>query len=372
MYFRFIIVNTFSLIKRVLSFNPYIYNIIVFIPFLTVLTRKISRKSIVFVIIFTIIIIITGNLSLYRYLLPYLALLLAVPMFRSINFERFLSKFSIFYLAVSIYGILQNIFGYAGFELSWLKSGLSTVSESALLNSPDIRPFSTFASIPEFTFFISIFLYLYSIKHQYFLVIFSFLMLYIAGSRGIIISVLIAYFFTFVVKKYNYKFLIYSFISAIGMYVFLLYIYPILSFSFDNNSRIFVYGTFFSRVLLLKSIIENSSITTILFGMDISTLPNGITFDNIYLMLITSFGIGGTLYFLWFLTNTEINKKSFFFLSIFLGYGLYADMVFSYYLMFLFFLSIFSTSKEMYYRTIGKNNKRFVFITRNKKISFKL
>jgi len=324
-----------------------LYNAVVFIPLFTVFTPRISKKSLTFVIVFSLIILLTGNFRTYEHYVMYFLLLLAIPMFEKVSFETLLSKSFLFFLVVSIYGISQKWFGYTFVELNWMRSGLSFAEEGAFTFTEDIRPFSTFASIPEFTLFISVFLYYFTIKRKYTFIIFSFAMLYIAGSRGVIISTLIAYFFTFILKKYSHKYLLLSFIASLSFFLFLIFVFPYIFNSSGDSSRMFVYGTFNGRLELLIRVLERSSIVTLFTGVDVSNLNIEITFDNLYLMLITNFGIIGAIYFLFFFIRKNIDKKKFYFLTIFLGYGFYADMVFSYYLMFLFFFAIYSTSNEL-------------------------
>lgn len=343
--FRFIFVNIFSFIKRFFVFNASIYNTIVFLPLLTVLTPVISKKSLIFVLIFSFILLITGNIIYYDKFLIYFLLLLAIPMFRKVNFEKLLTTSFVFFVIVSLYGISQKIFGYSPIEINWIKSGLSFADKREFLASNDIRPFSTFASMPEFTLFIGIYLYFFTTKKKYVFLLFSLIMLYIAGSRGMIISTLVAYFFTFFLKKYTKKYLLLSFITSSALFLFLTFIFPIFFGSTEINSRMFAYGTFNGRIELIARVIDKATPVSLITGLDIKDLSLSNTFDNLYLMLIAHFGIFGGIYFLFFFINQKIDKKNFYFLIIFLSYGFYADMVFSYYLMFLFFFAIYSYSE---------------------------
>lgn len=344
MLFRFILVNIFSFIKRFFAFNASIYNLIVFIPLFTVLTPRISKKSFIFVIIFSFILLVSGNITSYGNFIMYFLLLLAIPMFRKVSFEKLLTSSLIFFLIVSLYGISQKVFGYTSVEINWIKSGLSFADEREFISSYDIRPFSTFASMPEFTLFIAIYVYYFAIKRKYLFLIFSFIMLYIAGSRGMIISTLIAYFFTFILKNHTRKYLLISFLASFALFLSLVFIFPIVFNSIEITSRMFAYGTFNGRIELLTKVMDKSSLLSIFTGLDIKASNMENTFDNLYFMLVAHFGIFGGIYFLFFFLKQEIERKNFFFLIIFLGYGFYADMVFSYYLMFLFFFAIYSNS----------------------------
>ncbi len=343
MFFRFILVNVFSFIKRFFAFNPTLYGAIVFLPLFTVLSPVISKKSLLFVILFTFILLITGNISSFGNFIMYFLLLLAIPMFKRVSFETLLSRSFWFFVVVSIYGLTQKAFGYSPIEKRWIQSGLSFASEREFLTD-DIRPFSTFASMPEFTLFIAVYIFFFAIKKKYWLLLFSLLMLYIAGSRGVFVSTLVSYFFTFVWKRYTGGYLFLSFLTSCSLFLFLVFVFPILFSSADTGSRMLAYGTFNGRVELLAKVLENSSFADLFTGLNLSKMDLESTFDNLYFMLIAHFGIFGGLFFLFFFLKQKIDRKSFYFLSIFLGYGFYADMLFSYYLMFLFFFAIYSQS----------------------------
>ena len=344
MLFRFVLVNFFSFIKRFFAFNATIYNAIVFIPIFTVFTSTISKRSLNFVFLFSIVILFSGNIKSLGQFGLYFLLILAIPMFKKVNFEQLIQKSFLFFILVSFYGIFQKLFGYTSVEIQWILSGLSFAEERAFIASDDIRPFSTFASMPEFTLFISIYLYYFKTKGKTLLLVFSFVMLYIAGSRGVFVSVIIAYGFVFVLKKYKRKHLWMSFFASLTIFFFLIFLFPLLFNATDFNSRMLAYGTFNGRIELLTKILDVTSPSSILTGVNLSDLNIGNTFDNMYFMLVANFGIFGALYFILFFLKQKIDRKSFYFITIFLGYGFYADMVFSYYLMFLFFFAMYSNS----------------------------
>lgn len=347
MYFRFILVNIFSLIKRFFAFNASVYNAVVIIPIFTVFTSTISKRSLKFVLIFSIIILISGNLKSFSQFGLYFLLLLGIPMFKKVNFEALLQRTFWFFLTVSLYGIYQKLFGYTIIEINWIKSGLSFAEERAFIATDDIRPFSTFASMPEFTLFISVFLYYFKTKGKTFWLLFSFLMLYIAGSRGVLVSALTAYTFTFIFKKYKRKHLWLSFVASLTIFFFLIFLFPLLFNAIEFNSRMLAYGTFNGRIELLTKILDITSPSAIFTGVNLTELDIENTFDNMYFMLVANFGIFGALYFILFFLKQRIDRKSFYFITIFLGYGFYADMVFSYYLMFLFFFAMYSHSSAI-------------------------
>ena len=344
MYFRFILVNVFSFIKRFFAFNATIYNAIVFIPLFTVLSTRISKRAIFFIIIISLLLLLRGNIGTFVQFLLYFMLLLSVPMFKKVEFEKLLNRSFIFFIIVCLYGISQKLFGYTAIEINWIRSGLSFAEERAFIASNDIRPFSTFASMPEFTLFIAVFLYHFKIKQKKWLLLFAFIMLYISGSRGMLVATLTAYVFTFIFRMYKRQHLIFSFFASLLIFIFLVFLFPIVFDASAESSRMLAYGSFNGRIELLKSMLDKSSLLSLFLGVDLSGMGVENSFDNLYFLLIANFGLFGGLYFLLFLINQKINRKSFYFLSIFLGYGFYADMIFSYYLMFLFFFAMYSRS----------------------------
>lgn len=354
MYFRFILVNIFSFVKRFFAFNALLYKAVVFIPLFTAFSFRLSKKSILFVTVFSLIFIIKWNFDLFAQFGMYFLLLLAIPIFQRASFEKVMHRAIPFFILVSIYGVSQKYLGYSIVELNWMKSGLSFADENAFLATSEIRPFSTFASIPEFTLFISLFTYYFASNRKHFLLLFSIFMLYIAGSRGIIISTLLAYFLTFFVKKHNTKYIWVAFLISFVIFLFLIYIFPVMFAAIEGSSRILVYGTFNGRIETLKIVLERADLTSFFIGMNLKGLENiEYTFDNYYFMLIANFGILGCIYFINFFVKQKINRKNFYFLIIFLGYGFYADMIFSYYLMFLFFFALYSNDIP-YIKSVAK------------------
>jgi len=344
MMLRFFIVNFFSFVKRLFASKVVLYNVIIFLPLLTVFTSTISKRSLKFVLLFTLVILITGNAAVYHHFIPFFLLLIALPMFGNTDFDKLICFFIPFFLLVSIYGIYQKIFGYSRFEIEWIKSGISIANEEGYFTGKNIRPFSTFASIPEFTLFIAIYVYYSFANRKFVLLFFSIFMLFVAGSRGVIVATLISLLVIFVFKKATYKKkLVISFCLSLVVYLSLIYLFPLLLFENNTSSRMLVYGTFNGRIENLALFSENLSIINLLFG-SFGTSLDSITSDNLYFTLLSRFGLFSGIYFLYFLIKGNDSHKSFFFISIFIGYGFYADMIFSYYLMFLFFFGIYSKS----------------------------
>ena len=142
--------------------------------------------------------------------------------------------------------------------------------------------------------------------------------------------------------------LIKGFLLSLIIFIGLIFIYPLIfQFSYDSSSRVLVYGTFNGRIFNWIELLDKSSYLNFLFGNINSTYTelttdNLLATDNLYLSLILKLGIFGLIYFFSFFRNIKLNEKSVFFLIIFMGYGFYADVIFSYYLMFPFFFAIYS------------------------------
>ena len=344
MFFRYIFINAFSFFKRFFVFNDSLYNTVIYLPIFAIFTRNVSKRSLIFISFFSLLLFFSGNINLISKFTPLFLLLLAIPMFKKVDFEYLVQKSFPFFILVSLYGIYQKLFGYTAVELNWIKSGLSFAEEGAFLWTDDIRPFSTFASMPEFTLFISIYLYYFKTKSKKLMLMFSFIMLYISGSRGVFVSVITAYTLVFVFKKFKRNQLWLSFFASLSIFLFLIFLFPFIFNTYEYSSRMLAYGSFNGRIELLTKILDISSPLSILTGLDLSSLNIDYTFDNVYVMLLAKFGLFGALYFILFFLKQDINRKSFYFLTIFLGYGFYADMIFSYYLMFLFFFGMYSQS----------------------------
>ena len=340
---RLLILSLFSFVKRIFYFFPQLYNIIVFLPLLTVFNSKISKKSLRFVLIFFLIIIATGNISLFFNFLPLCMLMIFKPSFEGYSFEATLTKLIYLYVILCFYGIYQSFFGFTSFENSWINSGLGSIGSENFNTGKSIRPFSTFAGIPEFTFFCALFSYYFYIKKKNILFLTSIIMLMISGSRGILVSTIIAFTVIYFLKNNSYKrMLVKGFLLSFLLFIGLIFIYPLIfQLSFDSSSRLIVYGTFNGRIINWIELFDKSSYLNFLFGNFNSTYTE-LTTDNLYLNLILKLGIFGFIYFYSFFSRIKLNEKSVFFLIIFMGYGLYADVIFSYYLMFPFFFAVYS------------------------------
>lgn len=347
MRFRIFIITIFSFVKRMLYFNPFLYSILIYIPLFTVINSNVSKKSLKFVIIFSLLILITGNIGIFFNFIPLFLLMIFKSNFENYSFETTLSKLIYLYVLVCLYGLYQSFFGYSSFELGWLSSDLGIVGSDNLINERNIRPFSTFAGIPEFSFFCAIFAYLFYTQKRKVFFMSSIVMLIVSGSRGVIVSTLIAFVVIYFFKKNTHKIkLLKGFFLSIIFFLSLVFIYPLyFLLSYESSGRTLVYGTFNGRIVNWLELIEKSDYLNFIIGNYNFTYLD-LTTDNLYLNLILKFGIFGLIYFFSFFRNIKLNEKSVFFLTIFLGYCFYADVIFSFYIMFPFFFAFYSKQKN--------------------------
>jgi hypothetical protein len=136
--------------------------------------------------------------------------------------------------------------------------------------------------------------------------------------------------------------LVKGFLLSFLLFIGLIFIYPLIfQLSYDLSSRVIVYGTFNGRIFNWIELLDKASYLNFLFGNFNSTYTE-LTTDNLYLNLILKLGIFGFIYFYSFFSRIKLNEKSVFFLTIFLGYSFYADVIFSFYMMFPFFFAVYS------------------------------
>ena len=227
MKIRLIIISIFSFVKRLFFVFPDLYGIIIYLPLLTVFNTKNSKKSLFFVLFFVLIIVATGKLLFIVDFIPLILLLIFKPSFESYKFDATLSKLTPLYIILSLYGIYQFIFGFNSFELGWINSNLGTVGTENFNTDKTIRPFSTFAGIPEFTFFCALFSYHFYTEKKNTLFLISIVILILSGSRGVIVSTIVAFTIIYFLKNNSYiKMLFKGFLLSILIFVSLIFVYP--------------------------------------------------------------------------------------------------------------------------------------------------
>ncbi|WP_210413901.1 hypothetical protein [Luteithermobacter gelatinilyticus] len=258
------------------------------------------------------------------------------------TFNVILAKFFPFFLLISLYAIYQNLFGYTQVELNWIKSGLGQVSEVGYFIRDDIRPISFLAGTPELTIFFCLY-FLYFYRRKSFLgCIFCLSMMFVSGSRGVIVAFWVASFLMYFKARFwhrgSYEVLaLVSLVINAGVYFLLTIVGPAVALLFPEK-RLFVFGTFNARIETLLAFYENNKNVNFM----LPTASAEIVYDNSYLSIVSMFTIFGLPIFLYYCLKASKDQKSFFAISLFLGYAFYADVIYSYYAMFLIFVCAFS------------------------------
>lgn len=345
--FKFIFVNTFSLFKRLFYFNSLLYNCLTFIPLIMVIRKR--YKYIHLILFFIVFLLITLNRD-YVYMFPLILLISYKEILKKYDFNFFIQNNFVFLVIVLIYGIVQKYIGYLPFEIEWIKTGLGTVREEGYFVTKDIRPFSVFAGVPDFAFFVSLFLYHYLfINKKKIIGLFLFIIIFFIGSRGVFVSVSIAILLTLLFKNENIYSIITGFVLSIIVYLILIFGGPLINTLLDNvvneNSRYFVYGTFNARIVMLEQFLNNVNIRNLVLGSD-----KIFIYDNIYFHLINKFGFIILLIYLTFIFARNNNyRKNVYFKTILISYGFYADVILDFYFMYNYFIAYYTI--EYFYRT---------------------
>ena len=283
-YIRYYIINVFSLIKR-FFLEPVLYNTIKFIPLFFIPGRYIDKRSLGISFILIVILFASGNIRLVPNLAPLFLLIVFQPSFRKINYGEFVCV---------------------------------------------------------------IYLYYYFTKRDKFWSLFSLVGLILSGTRGIMIAAFLAFIFTSLFKlKSKFKAYIYS--MSVSLSLFFL---AVQNFDYLNqisqlfaNSRLLLFGTFYGRFINLQEKLDNTSLLDFVIPSKIYfDGASSLTLDNLHLTLLFNFGLIGYIIFWNAFKIRGSQKKAMFFFITLIIYGLLADIIYSFYLLFLFVLVI--NSKE--------------------------
>lgn len=344
--YKYIFINLFSFLKR-FFLDPSLYGILTFLPLFAIPAIEISKSGLLISIFLSLIAVLTSNFSLIFYLTPFFLLMVFKNQFSKISYGEVVESTKWFLFSCIIYAFLQIYLGFFPHEIKWIYSDLSIVKEqNVFVPGKTIRPFSVFASNPEFSLFCCIYLLKFIRDKNYPWILTSFTGLIISGSRGVMIAFILAYLIVYVlnVKSKLSSIFFSSFTIAFIAYGLLLYGAPYFySISEDySTSRLLLYGSFFARFDLLLKVTEGLSLWDFIYPRIYTPQSGSITiFDNLYLTLVFNFGIIG-FYIFWNYFSKVNGKESLFFLSMFICYGFFGDMIYSFYLMFIFSVGIFS------------------------------
>ena len=333
--------------KRLFYFEPIIYALISITAVFTSLSLKISLRG----LIFTSIVCLYLSYLNYELLLMYfppLLILLFKPTFTKMDFYSILQKFQPILALILVYSLVHKLFGYTFIELNWIYSGLGTVNVEGYFVREDIRPISFLAGTPELTLLYSIYSFYYLKQKNFVLSIFMiFSSFYLAGSRGVIVSLLIALFVLWLSKdgrKVSFRWALFLSVFFNILTYFLLVISGPFLLAISSDSRMFVYGTFNARFEMLVAFYLKHKDTFFLIPS-----PDIEVYDNSVLTLTSHFTILSNVFLVFVALKFVKTERQLFSLSILLGYALYADVIMGYY--FLFLIGVMYFAKERYNHT---------------------
>lgn len=347
--YRFVFINSFSLIKR-LFLDPFIYNIIKFIPLLVIPNPDISKSAVKLIFILISILVLSLNFSSIIYLFPFFLLILFKNNLNKIDLYSFVEKSKWFLLIAILYGFLQLYFQYLPFERNWINSDLSIVnSENMFISERGIRPFSFFSSNSEFTFFCSIYLLVFLRDKKRIWSLIAFIGVVSAGSRGIILAFVFSYLLVYFFKiRTKLRIVVISLFTSLLIYASLVS-YSAILYNFSNthsSNRLLLFGTFYARY---ENILTRSSEFGFFNLIIPSTLnfneASSVTFDNMHISLLANFGLIGYLFFWNFFKIKKTDFDSLFFLSMLIISGFFNDMIYSFYMFYLILFAIYTKKK---------------------------
>lgn len=341
----FWLVQCLPFVKRIFFWSDPLYFFFNYLPALLALRVRIELR--VFLIYMVICIFLVGGKIDQDIALLYLVGLMPF-LCRSqfnITFSQLFQRYWLIPLLIILYGIYQKIFGYSPFEMGWIRSGKGKVGEEGLFLSGDIRPFSFFAGIPEYSFFMCILIY-----HEIFIrqkkitSICLILLLLLMGSRGVIMGLAIALIIALFGGKIPkiLRFIIATGV-AVGTYFILINLADILWLYEGEGNRMLVYGTFNARFEIVSKFLEESTFSDMIFGVGIPFQ----TFDNMYISILNDFGLIGIILLFYLLYSVTRSHKAEFAIHITLVFGLFSDFVHSFFFMHLLAMMIYSKSNPI-------------------------
>lgn len=343
---RLAIVNFSPAIKRFFWWQPDVYALLSYAAFLPVISSTFSFRKVVIAVILLGWVAVTLTPAKTLLYLPILLMWVFSRYLSYTEVESAFWKLRYIFIASIAYALYQKQFGYLPHELNWIMSGISVVKEQGYFVSEDLRPFAFYAGVPEFGFVSGIFAYIAMRRSSITYSLLGLMGVFIAGSRGIILSMCIALLMLWMEKKrplYSKANIVWlAFALAIVAYLILSVWLPSTSYGNmeqDAESRLMTYGTFNARVITLLNFYGQLNISNIWFGVGLNEL-----FDNFYLTLLNDFGVGGLIAYLLYMINLAKTRCGMFFCVVILSYNLYADAMFSLYFSYNAFL--FLNAKE--------------------------
>jgi hypothetical protein len=339
---QFYVVNLLPVFKRLLYFSPAAYTVFSYSAFAFLLIRPVSPIRLSLSFISLLFLFSTDQLSSLYIYFPALCIFSLVFSLKPSRLLVILRSYRAVFVVSVIYAFYQKTFGYLPFEVNWISSGLGHVSELGYYVTDEIRAFSFYAGLPEFGF-ISCIYFLFSIRARSFLLlILSLSGIFLAGSRGIILSAVLAFFlYLFKIKTINFFRPLLLLFLALGAYLFLALILPETGFleAKDDAYRLLVYGTFAARYSLFIDFLSSYDFLSLMFGAHQTEV---ILFDNMYLTVLNNFGLLGLIPFLYWLFKlyafASSSRFTLFLIDLTASYMLYSDCLLSVFYLFVFML----------------------------------
>ncbi len=244
------------------------------------------------------------------------------------------------FVAAVAYGASQKFIGYLPHEIEWIYSSAGMVRAEGFFVTYDVRAFSFFAGVPEFSLFAVVMAYLSWIKRAYAYLALSAFALFIAGSRGIMVSAGAASLMAFVYLRLPKTLSIISaIITPLLFYagtVYFVSLYNIIDRLQASESRLWVTGTFNARVTLTDDFFTNLTPEKFIFGDEAANI---FFFDNMFLTLNSAFGLFGLIALSCFFVWMHRWKSNIFFWTLNFSYLLYSDAIFSIYYLYIVLLA---------------------------------
>lgn len=331
---RLAIVNFSPAIKRFFWWQPELYWLLSVTALLATFRLSLNRYRLAFsvLILAWVYVFLAPDKALYLYLPALIVWTFSIALPYEIV-ERSIWRLRHIFVLSIFYGVFQKVFGYFPHEMEWIQSGIGAVREEGYFVTTEIRSFSFYAGVPEFGFFSAIMMFLAIQRRSVVIFAFAVFGIYLAGSRGVMLSAVIALVALFFYREKSPKLTAGAGVMlAIVVYLFLAIILPLTGFLEvkSDESRLFVYGTFNYRVTMLLELVSEIDFANIWYGIRTERQ----LFDNFYLTLLNDFGIIAVLVFLvWFVRKVG-DKSGVYIAVLVLSYCLYADALFSVYFLF--------------------------------------
>lgn len=331
---RTAIINFSPAVKRFFWWQPELYSLLSVAALLAALRFSLNKYRLaVSVVLFSwVFLFLAPERALFLYL-PALVVWTFSITLPYATVEQSLWRLRYLFVLSVAYAVVQKTFGYLPHEIGWIQSGIGAVRAEGYFLTDEIRSFSFFAGVPEFGFFSAIMMFLAIHRRSVVIFVLAGLGIYLAGSRGVMLSTAIALFTLLIYRARSpRKTAVIGMLLAVAAYLALAIILPLTGFLEvkSDASRLLIYGTFSYRVSLLLELVAELNFANIWYGVRTGRQ----IFDNLYLTLLNDFGILVVVaLFVWIWRRIR-DRIGVFISVLVLSYCLYADALFSVYFLF--------------------------------------